>query len=454
MKRIEQKVINFIADNNLININDKILIALSGGPDSVFLLHFLVKYQRKYRVELSAIHINHMIRGKDALEDQEFCRKLSVSLGIKYYTVNRNVKLFARKNKLSVEEAGRILRYNEFNKTIKNYGYNKVATAHNCSDNAETVLLNLIKGAGLKGLSGIPVKRDEIIRPVLCLTKAEILEYLDFYKVDYRIDRTNLGNDYERSFIRNSIVPLIKEKLNPDFENTAFHSTEIFKNISSYVDKQTKSIFKDTYIFNNEDLKIYISKLKELEPEIEGYFFKSVLYENFGLQTTFSDYKSLKSLIQKEAGKEVYLSNNFKAYRDREFIIILRNKIAEKFKPANIKVGESIRINEKSLSVVGVDEIPGKFSGNKLTEFISGDNISGDFILRPWHEGERFFPIGLKGSQKVSDFLNGQKISSLKKKEQLVLTNKDRIVWVLGLRLDDRFKVLKNTEKVIKLCLK
>ena len=454
MKRIEQKVISFIKDSSLINKNDKILVALSGGPDSVFLLKFLVKFKQKYQIELSAIHINHMIRGKDALADQEFCRNLSLSLGIKFYSVKKNVRSFAKKNKLSIEEAGRNLRYKEFGKLIGKLGYNKIATAHNSSDNAETVLLNLIKGAGLKGLSGIPVKRGEIIRPVLCLTKEEILGYLNYYKIDFMIDKTNLGNDYERSFIRNSIIPLIKQRLNPDLENAVFHSAEIFKDILSYVDGQARGLFNSSYSFSGGELKISLAGLNQMAPEIRGHFFKTVISESFGMQTTFSDFRSLKALIESEAGKEIDLSGGFKAFRDREFIIILRSKIAEGLEPVNIRIGKSYKINGRVLLVETVDKAPGKFPGNKLIEYISGDGLYGDFILRPWNKGERFFPIGFNGSQKVSDFLNGQKISSLKKKEQLVLINNGRIVWVLGLRLDDRFKVLKNTEKVIKLCLK
>ncbi len=453
-KRIEQKVISFINFNNLINKNDKILVALSGGPDSVFLLHFLQKYKRKYGIEINAIHINHMIRGKDADEDQKFCRNLSLNLGIKLYTFNKNVKLFAKRNKLSVEEAGRNLRYEEFYKTLKISGCNKIATAHNSSDNAETVLLNLIKGAGLSGLSGIPVKRDFIIRPVLCLSKDEILNYLNFHKIDYRTDLTNLGNDYERSFLRNSIIPLIKKKLNPEFENTALHESDIFKNIFSYFEKNTENIFKDSYNFENGELKISLARLNQTAPELRGYFFKSILNRIFGLQTTYSDFKNLNSLLKMESGKEIHISGDFKAYRERNFIIIFKDKLVKVKEPINLKAGDTVKLDGKTLSIENVNKVPVKYSSNKLTEFISADNLDNGFTLRPWRMGEKFFPLGLKGSKKVSDFLLEQKISSFKKKEHLVLTNKDRIVWVLGLRLDDRFKVLKNTEKVIKLCLK
>ncbi len=453
MKSIEQKVIKFIAEKNLIEYGDKILVALSGGPDSVFMLHFLAKYKKKYNVELSAIHINHMIRGKDALDDREFCRKFSLNLGLKFYSFNRNVKYYAKKNNLSIEESGRILRYKDFNNTLKKIGYNKIATAHNCSDNTETILLNLIKGTGIRGISGIPAKRENIIRPILSLTKEEIVKYLKFHKLEYRIDYTNFSGDYERSYLRNNIIPLIKNKLNPNLEKTIFNSSEIFKNIASFLDDKILKNSEEFFEFRKGELLIPVSKFKEIDNGLRGYLLKNILEEKFGIQTSYNDFKKIESLLNKDAGKKVDLSQNLKAFRERDYIIISSNQEVENFKPVLIKDGDSLKIKERTLTIKSEIQAPKIYSGSKMREYISANKVSGDFILRKWKIGEKFFPLGLKGSKKISDFLNEQKISSSKKKEQLVLTNHGQIVWVLGLRLDDRFKVTNNTEKVIELCL-
>ncbi len=453
MKNIEQKVIKFIADKNIIEKGDKILIALSGGPDSVFLLHFLVKYKKKYNIAISTVHINHMIRGKDALADKEFCRKLSLNLGLEFYSFNRNVKNYAKRNNLSVEESGRILRYKDFNKTLKKIGYNKIATAHNCSDNTETVLLNLIKGTGIRGISGIPVKRENIIRPILNLTKDEILEYLKYYKLEYRTDYTNFSSDYERSYLRNIVIPLIKNKLNPGLEKTIYNSSEIIKDIVSFLDYKVLKNNSEIFDFNDGELIISVHEFRKIDNGLKGYLLKNILEEKFGIQFSYNDFKKIESLLNKDAGKKVDLSQNLKAFRERNYITVSYNQKIENFKPIALKNGDSLKIKEKTLTIKNGMKMPRTYSGSKMKEYISADKVSGDYILRKWKTGEKFFPLGLKGSKKISDFLNEQKISSSKKKEQLVLTNREQIVWVLGLRLDDRFKITNNTDKVIELCL-
>jgi tRNA(Ile)-lysidine synthase len=453
MKTIEQKVLKFIDEKDLIQRNDRVLVALSGGPDSTFLLHFLLKFRKKYNIELGAVHVNHMIRGKSAIEDEEFCRKLSVNLNIKYFAVQKNVRLYAKKNKYSLEEAGRIIRYETLNKVLKQKGFNKIATAHNCSDNAETVLLNLIKGTGIKGISGIPPKRGNIIRPILVLKKNEILEYLNNYGIKYRIDESNLNTDFERNFLRKEIIPWIKKKLNPDFEKAVFKASEIFAGFASLLDQQIREELKETVEINNKEIKIISAEFEKVNEELKNYVIKTAVEEHFKVPLTFTDVKNIKSLFNKKTGKSINLQKNFIASRERGLVKISKLNKIDLYKNLKLIEGESVKVKEKTLFIKSINEAPKKFSANKLTEYISADNISGYFLLRRWKAGDKFSPLGLKGTKKISDFLNEQKITSARKKEQLVLTNKGRIVWVLGLRLDERFKITKDTERVIELCL-
>jgi tRNA(Ile)-lysidine synthase len=205
------------------------LVAFSGGSDSVFLLEFLLKYKRRFKIDLAAFHLNHNLRGKEAKIDERFCKNLTAQKKIPFFSTSKNVKLFAKRNRMSLEEAGRELRYGELLKIAKTHNYKKIATAHNADDNTETVLLNLIKGTGIRGLSGIPERREEIIRPILVLTKKEILDYLHNKKIKYRTDSSNIKNDYQRNYLRNEVIPLIKDKLNPQFDSAVFRTSEIIR---------------------------------------------------------------------------------------------------------------------------------------------------------------------------------------------------------------------------------
>jgi tRNA(Ile)-lysidine synthase len=456
MKKTEQKILKFIDENSLISKGDKIIVAFSGGPDSVFLLYFLKKFQNRLNVSLAAFHLNHMLRGTDAVLDECFCENMCSELNIPFYSVRKNVKQYAQKNKISVEEAGRKIRYAELDKIIKSTGFNKIATAHHLNDNAETVLFNLIKGTGLKGISGIPVVRNNIIRPVLNVSKEEILIYLEEENLVFRIDKSNEVLDYERNFIRHELIPLIKQRLNPSVENALFNSSRNFRNIYSYLLNKTKQELEDL-IPDKNGLRIPLDRLRNFDDELLTFALKELTSRNFSVNLTFNNINSLKNLIVKDTGVKLKISDDLIVYKERKDLIFFRNGDCSE----QISVFEELAIGEEkavgdliiTTKPVENDKIsPGK---EKTREFISADNIFGDkFIIRTWQEGDRFIPFGMKGSKLVSDFLNEIKIESHKKKEQLLLVNGKKIVWVIGHRIDDRFRIRKDTQKVLELCMK
>ena len=458
---IEQKVIRFIDEKNLIDKNDRILIALSGGPDSVFLLHFLNKFKRRFKTELGALYLNHLLRGKEADKDEKFCGKICRELNVEYFSVRKNVKSYASKRKISLEEAGREIRYSVLESIALKNKYNKIATAHNSGDNAETVLLNLIKGTGIKGISGIAVKRGNIIRPIIKLNKDEIVDYLEQKKLNYRIDETNLSNDFERNFLRNEIIPLIKSKLNPSLESSVFNSSEVFKKISLRIDKEIEFFFNSVKFSKKQNLlTLFPAKLKNLDQDLLGDFLREAVKRNFLVQLSFNDVNNIILLFHSKTGKRVNLTDNLSAVKERDQIIIFPDSNQKKFyQDRKISINNPVRIDGKTLYINRITKDNVKLSDDKSIEYISGDRCS-EFNIRAWKEGDRFYPIGFNlpggrcGSKKVSDFLNEQKIPSIHKKKQLVLTTRNNIVWVLGLRLDDRFKLTVNTKKIYRLCLK
>lgn len=453
MKATEQKVLKFIKDQNLVNEGDKVLIALSGGPDSVFLLHFFLKYKRKFKIKIGAAHINHQLRGSDSDRDELFCHTICNELNIPFFVERANIKTIAKKSRDSLEVAGRKIRYNFFEKILSSEKFDKVATAHNADDNAETVLLNLIKGTGVKGISGIPIKRGNIIRPILCLSKSEILKYLGTNKYEYRIDKSNLSNEYERNILRNDIIPLIKKNLNPSFDDAVLNSTLNFQRLNQFIERLLNELRSNIKVKKNKHIVIPLSLINTNDEFIISQLLKALVDQTFNVKCELSDINKIFSLNKKQVGKSEELANNLIVVRERDVIIISKKRTSLEKSEKKLKINSSVKIGRKILSVTRVSKDSVVMSKNKNIEFISADKIKDDFVVREWNSGDKFHPIGLNGTKKLSDYLTEIKIGNLIKKNQLVLLNDNKIVWVVGHRIDDRFKITENTKKVLKLCL-
>ncbi len=451
-KTIEQKALKFIDENHLIEKGDKVLIALSGGADSVFLLSFLMKFKKRFRIEVAAFHLNHKLRGKSAADDEKFCSEFCLKNKIELVNVARDVKTYAKRMKVSFEEAGREIRYIELNKAAAKTGCTKIASAHNASDNVETVLLNFIKGAGIKGLTGIPIRRNNIIRPILCLNSDEIRKYLKANKIPFRIDESNLDSDYERNFLRNEIIPKLKQRLNPRLEEKISNTSKIISEINSFIEKQVDQIRGKNAKYDGKELRVNSKVISKFDKSFLAIFLKSVIENNFRIELSSENIYALVNLINSQTGKVVHLKENIVATKERGELVVERKSSARTLNAVQIiKVGQSLRVDGKDFSIIKINRKMFKFSHDKSVEFISDDGLRNLFEIRKWKAGDKFQPIGMKGTKKISDFLADEKISSLRKKEYLVLTNFGRIVWVIGLRIDDRFKVTSETKKILKL---
>lgn len=449
-KTIEQKALKFIDENHLIEQDEKILVALSGGADSVFLLHFFMKFKRRFGIEVEAFHLNHKLRGKAAAGDEKFCADFCSKNKIALVRVSKDVKTYAKKMKVSVEEAGREIRYSELNKAAKKMRCTKIATAHNSSDNVETVLLNFVKGAGVKGLAGIPIKRDNIIRPILCLSAEEIRKYLKANKISFRVDESNLDSDYERNFLRNEIIPKLKKRLNPRLEEKISNASKIISEFNLFVAKHIEKIKKEAVKFDGKELRINSQKISKVDKSILGIFLKSVIETNFNVELSSENIFSLADLLGLQTGRSVHLKENIVATRERSELVIRRTTVLRNKKSTyKIKVGQKLKVDGKVISLREVNRKMFKFSPDKSIEYISGDGLGNIFEIRKWKVGDKFQPIGMKGTKKISDFLSDEKASSIDKKEHLVLTNGGKIVWVIGLRIDDGFKVTSETKKIL-----
>ena len=252
------KVINYIKENELIQKGDKILVALSGGPDSVCLLHILYGLKDKFNLTLGAIHINHMLRDEEAYNDERYIIKLCDELGINHYVKRINIEYVAKVANVSLEVAGRNERYKAFEEIRGKYGYNKIAVAHNANDQAETVLMRVMRGTGLEGLTGIKAKREDgIIRPILCLNRQEIEKYCEEKKLNPRIDASNYERIYSRNKIRLDILPYMKEHFNKDIVDTLNRMTILLQKDNEFIEEYSKKCYN--IYCENRDGKLKIS---------------------------------------------------------------------------------------------------------------------------------------------------------------------------------------------------
>lgn len=454
MKKTEEKVIRFIASRSLVNKGDKILVALSGGPDSVFLLYFLYKFSNKYKIKLGAFHLNHKLRGKNAEADQKFCRAFCKNLGLPLFEASVNVQSVASKMKTSVEEAGRFTRYRLLNKVASKNGFNRIATAHIKDDNTETVLLNLIKGSGITGMTGIPDKRDNIIRPILCLSKKEILDYLNTNKIGYRLDESNLSVEYERNFLRQSIIPLIKDRLNPSLDETLFNSSFIFKSLKDFIDKYVTDVKAAIATSKKNELIINIQEPKKYHPFLVAETLRSVVSEKWNISLSSEDVNRTLKLLSSQSGTFLELQNKLMIFRDRGELIIRKKKSKEIKEVYSVIPDQTINTNYGKLSINYVERKKIQFKPDANIEHITADHISEKLILRVWQAGDKFIPLGMKGEKKVSDFLIDIKMSRLDKQKQYVLTDGNKIIWLVGKRIDNRYKITDKTKRVLELCWK
>jgi tRNA(Ile)-lysidine synthase len=453
MKKTEQKVLKFIDRNGLIEAGDKIIVAFSGGPDSVFALHFLNTYSKKFKIDLHAVHFNHGLRGKESDGDEKFAKDFCKKKSIPFISKKLNVKTFAKQNKLSIEEAARKLRYKNLEEINEKLKCSKIVTAHNQSDNTETILINLFSGSGLPGLSGIPVKRDNIIRPFLCLTKHEIVEYMEENEINFRIDKSNLGIDYKRNFLRNRIIPEIKLKLNPAVDEALFRSSNNLVSALQFNHKMAEHLAAQFVTHTGDSAVIWLYLADMFDGNIPAEIIKLVLKKYFKHEFEADDFEKINSLVTNQKGKQVQISKDLIAVREDESIKIEKTRRAP-VKAISLQAGKTAVIGSKLIGIELVSNKSVQFSRDGKVEYISGNKLTGKFILREWKPGDKFHPLGMKNARKLSDFLTDLKIPSSERKKQLVLLNRNQIIWVVGLRIDNQFKLTEQTKKIYKLWVK
>lgn len=417
-----KKVKEFIEKEDLFSKQDKILVALSGGADSVALTRILITLG--YHCE--AAHCNFELRGEESDRDEDFVRNFCRSLNIKCHSIHFETRRYAAQQSISIEMAARELRYNWFSKICEESDCQVVAVAHHKDDSVETMLLNLIRGTGINGLLGIRPKNGNVVRPLLCASRQEVVEYLHRMNQTYVTDSTNLEDEYTRNKIRLNLLPLMEE-INPSVKDGLVKTASYLNDISKVYQQAIKESIDR--IFITPEKEISIEKLMN-EPAPQALLFEVLSPLGFNSTQVEEVYGSLNG----QPGKR-FISSQWQVVKDRELLLI------EKVKTANDKpqiIFEEVLLTKEF--VIPKDKNTACFDANKFKGVIS---------IRKWEKGDYFIPFGMKGKKLVSDFMTDSKFSLLKKEQQWVLSCNDQIAWLIGERTDNRFRIDDSTQKVI-----
>ncbi len=427
-----------IKKNNLFTKTDKMLVAFSGGLDSAVLCDLLFK--AGYNFELA--HCNFQLRGNEANDDTTFCEDYAKSINSKCHTIYFNTKEYSLTNKLSIQMAARELRYNWFKELISENGYTYLLTAHHANDNAETLLVNLTRGTGIKGLQGIPEKKNNIIRPLLFATKENIKNYADKNKITFREDSSNQEVKYKRNFIRHQIIPELK-KLNPALEETLNTSIHYFKQSAQIVAQFCEIKFNEMCKEENNLLKINISLLLK-EQQKETLLFEWLHFKNFKA----SQIEQLAHLLVEDGsiGKE-FESPTHELVVDRTDIIVKKKNSEILIHEFHINSLTETNHLPFTLILEEINKID--FSPNKNEIFITVTDNLFPLTLRKWKIGDKFKPFGMTGFKKISDYFKDQKLTKFEKEDAWILESNAQITWVVGYRMDDRFKVTDESIKIL-----
>ena len=427
----------YIVTQNLFQKNETILVATSGGVDSVVLCNILYKLGYTFAIA----HCNFKLRGAASDTDEIFVKTMAETFKVPFHVIHFDTKQKALEQKTSIEETARNLRYNWFKEIIVQCNYTCVATAHHADDNIETVVMNFFRGTGIMGLKGILPKNNSVVRPLLFWRKAAILAYAKENNLAFVEDITNAEEDYTRNFFRNNILPQI-EKVYPEVDANVLKNIDRFGDTAIlYTEKITE--VKATLIEKRKD-EIYIPVLKLLKQKALHTIVYEIIKEyNFTAHQTPEVLKLLKA----DSGKFI-LSTTHRILKNRNWIIISPIISMDNQIYLIEKLDETIVLPIGSIKISVVNKAV-NFDTDKNTCFINLDEIAVPLIVRKWKTGDYFYPLGMQKKKKLSRFFIDQKLALIEKEKIWVVESNKKIVWIIGLRIDDRFKIKQGSNHLI-----
>ena len=435
---IIEKALKKIKEKNLVEKNDRIVLGCSGGPDSIFLLEVFLKIKEEYNLTLALAHINHLYRGAEADRDENFVRDLGEKNGIQVFVKRKSMELMAKEEKITLEEAGREIRYSFFDEVLEKINGNKVALAHNLDDQIETFLFRLIRGSSLEGLEGINDRRDKYIRPINEIYKSEIIDYLDTNNIPYVVDSTNLENDYTRNSIRLDLIPFIEKKYNPKFKEKINSLLNEIREVNEILEVDySKYIFENT--LSAQEL------INEKSFYIKGKIINYYLNKN-GVSVSRRKIENIINILSSGGSKKIKLDKSCTLIKEYDKIFVENGKIAEK------------EVKEIRMTVPGEAEF-GSYIISAFRETKKRDNNSSEFttnlkegdelLIRGRVQGDVMIPIGMDNYKKLKEIMINSKVPKDERGKIPVILLDNEIVWAAGVKKSKKFISEKESENIV-----
>lgn len=438
----------------MIKMNDTIIIGVSGGADSMALLHVLIDLIQAYNLTLIAAHIHHGLRGKAADEDQMLVEKTCNKYGVICEVLHIDVNKLAKEQGLTVEEAGRNARYHFFNVLCQKHQTKKVAVAHHQNDQAETVVHHFFRGSGLKGLCGMqPIRQDGLIRPLLMVTREEIEAYCRENKIQFRTDDTNFSTEYTRNAIRLSLIPEIEKNFNPNFIRNIAQMSMLLSDENDWIEKMTQQAYQNVAQTQHNKIKLSRSGTIDMPKALMRRVIRESIRKVKGNITNIES-KHVEMVVDLvkhgRTGAQIQLPKGTRVICDTNHIVF------------EGKEGVNIAPFEYDVTIPGVTKLPmiqRQITVRKITvdemvfepmrAYVDVDQLGNRVTVRNRKDGDRFVPLGMTGSKKVKDILIDAQIPKRERQYYPMLCNDEEIIWIIGLRTAEKYKITKNSTNVI-----
>ncbi len=453
---ILKKVNRTIKKHSMLKGGERVLVGLSGGPDSVSLLHILSELREEWRLSLNALYVDHGLRPEKTPCEIDFCAELTERLKVPYSVEKVDVREFSDKENLSIQEAARHLRYLAFEEHAFQTEADRIATGHNADDQAETLVMRLLRGAGSRGLSGIPPVRGPLIRPLIMVERSEIERYLDERGIGFVIDASNLKQDYLRNRLRHEVMPLLK-KYNPDLTGTLCRTTDILREENAYMEiAVTKSLMRLISRKTVDKIELFLSPLENMEKVILRRALIRAIEETRGLRGIgFEHIEEIISLIGTgSSGSRIYLPGGIRVIKDYSTLIITSAE-PQKLGEHLLQVPGETVLREAGLVLISSVSNDSTGTGDGKTEAaFDFDMLRFPLKVRSRQAGDFFYPSGFGRRKKLQDYFVDEKVPrDMRDSVPLLLSGED-IIWVVGYRMDDRYRISPSCARTLKIIVK